>query len=148
MNASTGLTELLPYCGILKVGGHDVQPLPAEDDLPPLQFDHEDWDLGFPPSQDTTSSNNSVVGPICFPIAERTSKRRREDADEEHLDVEAQPVSPRSRPVSHTPMPNLDSLRRIAVPKTRRKAVVQDENRESEMIDIGDFGEADFLEAI
>ena len=64
--------------------------------------------------------------------------------------MEAQPVSPRSRPVSHTPMPNLDFLRRIAVPKTRRRKIALDEGmiRESEMMDVEDFEEADFLDGI
>ena len=151
-NPSTTFTGLVPYCGILKVGGHQAQPIPpSEQDLPPLQFDHEeDWDLGFPSSQDSISSYNSLCAPIpaISTISGAVNKRRREDADEEDLDIEAQPVSPRSRPVSHTPMPNLDAVRPIAVPKTRRKGVYDDGIKESEMIDVGDFGEAEFLRPV
>ncbi len=133
----------------MKVGGHhDAPPVPAEEDLPPLQFDHEAWDLGFPSSQDSVSSNDTLNAPLSIAVATSTNKRRREDADEEDLDIEAQPVSPRSRPVSHTPMPNLDSLRPIAIPKSRREMEYNDCVRESEMMDVGDFGEADFLRPV
>ena len=151
-NPRTSFTGLVPYCGILKVGGHQAQPVPpAEQDLPPLQFDHEEaWDLGFPSSQGSISSYDSlnVTTPVITAATSAVNKRRREDADEEDLDIEAQPVSPRSRPVSHTPMPNLDAVRPIAVPKTRRKTVYDCGINESEMIDVGDFGEAEFLRPV
>ena len=74
-------------------------------------------------------------------------KRRREDEDDE-LDVESQPLSPRSYPpFSHTRMPNLDQLRPIALPKTRKKPVIVSfESKESEMIDVEDFEEAEFFQ--
>ncbi len=147
-SASTSFNGLLPYCGILKVGGHESQqPVPEEADLPPLQYDHDDW--GFPSSQESnvsTISNSSLITPAYVPIATISSnKRRREDADEEDLDLESQPVSPRSRPISHTRMPNLNDIRPIALPKSRRKVSQAEEIKESEMVDVGDFGEAEFL---
>ncbi len=59
-------------------------------------------------------------------------------------------MSPRSRPVSHTRMPNLNQLRLIALPRSRRKALANVDDvggtgKESEMIDVLDFGEAPFL---
>ena len=147
-STSTSFNGLLPYCGILKVGGHESRlPVPEETDLPPLQSDPDDW--GFPSSQESnvsTISNTSLIAPTHVPIATTSSnKRRREDADEEDLDLESQPVSPRSRPISHTRMPNLDDIRAIALPKLRRKVSQAEEIKESEMMDVGDFGEAAFL---
>ena len=120
--------------------------MPTEEDIPPLQFDHEEWGLFATSSQESTSTT-SIHTITPFPILDDAinNKRRREDADEEDLDVEAQPVSPRSRPVSHTRMPNLDQLRAMAVPKSRRKTVYNEGLGESEMIDVGDFGEAEFF---
>ena len=146
-SASTSFNGLLPYCGILKVGGYESQQPVPEADLPPLQSDHDDW--GFPSSQESnvsTISNTSLTAPACVPIATISSnKRRREDADEEDLDLESQPVSPRSRPISHTRMPNLNDIRPIALPKSRKKVSQAEEIKESEMVDVGDFGEAEFL---
>ena len=147
-SASTSFNGLLPYCGILKVGGYESQlAVPEETDLPPLQFDPDDW--GFPSSQESnvsTISNGSLIAPAHIPIATGSSnKRRREDADEEDLNLESQPVSPRSRPISHTRMPNLNDIRPIALPKSRRKVSQAEEIEESEMMDVGDFGEAAFL---
>ena len=147
-SASTTFNGLLPYCDILKVGGYESRlPVPEETDLPPLQSDPDDW--GFSSSQESnisTISNTSLIAPAHVPIATISSnKRRREDADEEDLDLESQPVSPRSRPISHTRMPNLNDIRTIALPKPRRKVSQAEEIEESEMMDVGDFGEATFL---
>ena len=125
------------------------QPVLAEEDIPPLQFDHDDW--GFLSSQESNTSSIFTSSASVFatpPIPIRTTnnnKRRREDADEEDLDLDSQPVSPRSRPISHTRMPNLDQVRPVAVPRSRRKMIQTGEIKESEMIDIGDFGEAEFF---
>lgn len=145
---------LVPYCGILKIGGYAAQSVPAEEDLPPLQFD-DDSPL---PSSSQTSNTSSITDtssiidtnmiPATVAVAEN-NKRRREDADDEDLGLESQPVSPRSHPISHTRMPNLDQLRSIALPKPRRKVSMAEDHgggmRESEMIDVGDFGEAPFF---
>lgn len=140
---SRGFTGLVPYCGILNTGGHSIQPAPSEEDLPPLQFDSGDW--AFLSSQKSEASCEYLVPVVTVPVVS-SHKRRREDEDDE-LDVESQPVSPRSYPpFSHTRMPNLDQLRPIALPKTRKKAVLEAlELKESEMIDVEDFGEADFF---
>lgn len=145
-NVSTPFTGLVPYCGILKVGGHIAQSVPTKEDIPPLHFDHEDWGLFASSSQESTSTMSADTVNTTLTLTDIiANKRRREDADEEDLDVEAQPVSPRSRPVSHTRMPNLDHLRAIAVPSSRRRAVFNGLSREREMIDVGDFGESDFF---
>ncbi|KAL2038561.1 hypothetical protein N7G274_008609 [Stereocaulon virgatum] len=149
-SASSGFSSLLPYCGTLKVGGHAMQQFVlAEEDIPPLQFDPDDW--GFPSSQESNASTISTTCIFATPSTPlrttNSNKRRREDADEEDLDLDSQPVSPRSRPISHTRMPNLDQVRPIAVPRSRRKMLQTGEGeiKESEMIDVGDFGEAEFF---
>ena len=149
MESATEYQRLVPYCGILQVGGLAAQPVPAEEDLPPLQFDDE-WSM---PSSSQASNKSAVKAAITIPSAAtilEDKKRRREDADDEDLGLESQPVSPRSRPISHTRMPNLDHLRPIALPKSRRKVSMADHvgdgKRESEMIDVGDFGEAPFFQ--
>jgi len=122
-----------------------MQHVPPEDELPPLHFDHHGWSL--PSSQesyDFTMSTDSMTTSISIPYV-GNNKRRREDADEEDLDLDSQPVSPRSRPISHTRMPNLDQIRPIALPKTRRNLRQTPETEESEMLDVGDFGEAEFF---
>lgn len=140
---------LVPYCGILKIGGLAAQPVPAEAELPPLHFDDE-WSL---PSSSQASGTCSVTTAPTRPSAATSpaiKKRRREDADDEDLGLESQPVSPRSRPISHTRMPNLDQIRPIALPKSRRKGstadnIIDDRTEEREMIDVGDFDEASFF---
>lgn len=140
VNLSSGLT---PYCGIFKIGCHDTNPPPFEENLPPLEFDSDDW--GFPSSQESIASSDSLQPTVTVP-AVSSHKRRRED-DDDDLDIGSQPDSPRSYPpFSHTRMPNLDRLRPIALPKTRKKPILEPfELTESEMIDAKDFGEADFF---
>ena len=145
-NASDRFCDLTPFSGIRKVGGLEVQPVPSEDELPPLQF--ELYDRNLPSSQEsytsvicTDSINLFTSSSVC------RNKRRREDADEEESDLNLQPISPRSRPISHTRMPNLDQLRPIALPMTRQKSLHAPEMIESEMLDVEDFEEADFLGA-
>ncbi len=122
-------------------GHHNPQGPPSEDDLPPLQFDIDDWE--FQSSQESEASSDPTQPMATVPVAS-SHKRRCED---DELVVESEPASPRSYPpFSHTRMPNLDKLRPIAVPKTRKKPLVRPfELKESEMIDVGDFGEADFF---
>jgi len=122
-----------------------LQPVPPEDELPPLQFDHNDWNLSS--SHESCKSamfTDPMTAPISIPYV-GGNKRQREDADEEDLDLDSQPVSPRSRPISHTRMPNLDQIRPIALPKTKKKLPQTSEIEEREMLDVGDFGEADFF---
>ncbi|CAF9941379.1 hypothetical protein IMSHALPRED_002548 [Imshaugia aleurites] len=140
---SRGVTGLVPYCGILKIGDHDTQPVPREEDLPPLQLDCDD--RGFPSSQESNASSD-ILQPVVTAAVGSSHKRRREEEGDES-DVDSQSLSPQSYPpFSHTRMPNLDHLRPIALPKTRKKPVlVALDLKESEMIDVGDFEEADFL---
>ena len=143
VTASRGFTGLVPYCGILKIGGHNTQLAPSEESLLPLQFDSDDW--GFSSSQELKASSESFQ-PVITTSVVSSHKRRREDEDDE-LDVESQPISPQSYPpFSHTRMPNLHQLRPIALPNTRKNSGLEPfEWKESEMIDMGNFREAEFF---
>ena len=140
---SRGFTGLVPHCGILNIGGHSIQSTSSQEGLPPLQFDGDEW--AFLSSQRLEASCESFEPVVTVPVVS-SHKRRREDDDDE-FDMESQPVSPRSySPFSHTRMPNLDQSRPIALPKTRKKAVLEPlGSEESEMIGIEDFGEAEFF---
>ncbi|KAL9063980.1 MAG: hypothetical protein Q9161_009158 [Pseudevernia consocians] len=140
---SRGSTGMVPYCGTLKIEDQNTQLASSSEDLPPLQFDSDGW--GFLTNQKSKASSDSLQPMVTMPMVS-SHKRRREDEDDE-LMVESQPVSPRSYPpFSHTRMPNLDQLRPIALPKTRKKPGIEPfELKESEMIDMGDFGEAEFF---
>lgn len=80
-----------------------------------------------------------------MPVA-GSHKRPCEDEDNE-LDVVPDPASPRSHPpLSHTGMPNMEQLTPMAMTTTRKKPVLELwELKESEMVDVGDFGEAEFF---
>lgn len=147
----------------MKTGGLDSQPAPAEEDLPPLQFDNDED--GFPSSQESMASTVSMdsipaqTSHLAHPISFNTNKRRCDALDREedfpdsslgeaHFGLGFQAVSPRAYPVSHTRMPNLDSFRPVCIPKTRKKWDVPPRMRrggEAAMAGIGDFGEAEFL---
>lgn len=119
-----------------------MQMTQPEDELTPLLFDRDD--LSLPSSQESYVPEESMNAPILIPFV-GNNKRRREDADDEDFDPNSPPVSPRSRPISHTRMPNLDQIRLIALPKTRKRLPQTIYSRESEMLDVGDFGEAQFF---
>ena len=158
--APRGFAELAPYCGIMKIGGHSSQPAPAEEDLPPLQSDNDND--GFPSSQESmasTISTESIPAQMSYvstPAVVNKNKRRcdvldRDDSPDsaigdDHFAFRA--VFPRTYPVSHTRMPNLDSTRPISIPKTRNRWIVPPRTRQSgeaQMVDIGDFEEAEFF---
>lgn len=138
--------ELLPYCGILKIGNHQSQqPVPDRMDLPPLHFDEgDDWD--FPSSQDSDTSlvfRNPKF--ISTPMPPNKHKRQRDDQGDEEEDSQTSPFSS-SYTISHTRMPNLDKVRTIAQPKTRiRQQLLTDAYCSDEMVDFDDFEEAIFL---
>ena len=148
----TGFSGLVRYCGILKVGGHSAQPVFNESDVPELHFDGEDADMAFFSSQESFASTEHLLDRTqpalasCL-CADNDKKRRRGEEDDHHHEEdfdETQPETPRSRPISHTSMPNLDQLRAIAIPKSRRPPL-HVHSRQSEMIDAGEFEEAEFL---
>ncbi|KAI9855787.1 MAG: hypothetical protein M1824_005860 [Vezdaea acicularis] len=172
------MAGLTPYCGIMKVGGLSSQSSTALSTLnqpiniftdPTVATAQSSIDLSNSTSatlslrQTSTSSTLSFVEP-CTPPANPHKRpydpETAEDAsyhpfvwDEAN---NLQPVSPRTRPVSHTHMPNLNNIRPMATPKTRRKDPFKNVNiwgnEENKSIRRGaiaevDFEDADFLSA-
>ncbi|KAI9721286.1 MAG: hypothetical protein M1812_002448 [Candelaria pacifica] len=160
-----GFAELTPYCGILRTGGYACQTgsggCNTTHDLATFEFDLDDY--GFPCS--SQESNISTISSDSLPAAlpySSANKRRFEDDEEDLLnstnliwEEEEQylnSLSPRSYPVSHTSMPNLDMIRPIALPKTRRKWQLGSlgketlvRGRENQISGMQDFDEVDFL---
>ncbi|KAI9745279.1 MAG: hypothetical protein M1818_001559 [Claussenomyces sp. TS43310] len=133
-------SELMPFCGILKVGGMAQQVV--DDSVP------EENDLPFLSSQGSTISDVSVASAPA-------GKRRFDDSDEEDEEVDVlqeakiwqdDEVSPRSRPRARLGLGD----RRLAVPTSRKKPVGRKGmsgagGQENMVMDI-DFEEADFLD--
>ena len=145
----SGSSGLVPYCGILKIGGHSIQPPPNETDLPDLQYDNDPPETDFFSSQESSAStvlsiNATQQLAVCYPHVNDEKKRRREETDDDDHDIEAQAVYPHSKPISHTKMPNLDLPRIIAIPKSRRSHY-HVYFSQCEMVDAEDFEEAKFL---
>ena len=141
---------LHPYFGLFRVGGESPRVTPPGEDLPPLHFDNESWSLSLPSSLQSYTSIVATDPLSSSSPVSNDKKRRREDADDEDLGLELQPVSPRSRPISHTKMPNLHAIRAMAPLKTRRKGLMDGQDAvdgitENEMIDIADYGDAPFF---
>ncbi|KHO01282.1 Ribonucleotide reductase inhibitor [Metarhizium album ARSEF 1941] len=130
--------ELLPFCGINKVGGLDSQPVfrsddedesaPELDDVPGLTMSQESVDSNAPePSR--KRGHNDDERPDCPTLLALPSK----GWDDE--------VSPRSFAPSQW-----GNSRVMAVPRTRlkKRPSLKDMGQENMAVD-GDFGEADFL---
>ena len=160
-----GYSGLAPYCGINKIGSYASQSVDGEGEelLPPLSFD--DGEDGFPSSQESHASSLAINPSLTYtpvyalPAAILHSRKRPlENTGDFELSAEAEdndaadflaPGSPRgvSYPVSHTRMPNLNILRPIIQPKSRRKGKggLVGDGTGKEMKDVGDFEEAEFF---
>ncbi|KAI9872541.1 MAG: hypothetical protein M1830_001494 [Pleopsidium flavum] len=140
-NKSGGFAELTPYCGILKIGGHTAQPLPSpEEDIPPLQFEADDY--GFPSSQESATSSLSTNTIPAASVQSASLGKKRPFADE---DIFADVSSWQDDVILPV------SARFIAVPRTRRRWHVEMPRKgvagEGQENIIDDFEEADFLRA-
>ncbi|KAF2143398.1 uncharacterized protein K452DRAFT_286223 [Aplosporella prunicola CBS 121167] len=176
-NGYTGPTnrpaELLPFCGIHKVGGHTTQPGSAPvDAYGPVNYAAHD----FAVSSQASSNSNLSPDAVRTPLPSANKRRFLEEDDDEEMPT-AQPsrsnalfalntnianfadddlqVSPcTTYPVSHTSMPNLSSARPLARPKSKRKGVsaLSTQRRgalqgdDVPVIVDDDFDEADFLQ--
>jgi hypothetical protein len=159
--------ELLPFCGLHKIGGHSVQSmsLPVDAHQP---FDiFTDDRMPFTLSQESNTSTISTDSMPAAPMLNPLTKNKRRFLEDEENDEDVPPfhlhfsdplnplladlsMSPTSAPYpfsNHTSIPNLSAIssRALAKPKTRRKvgatavpAVVVQDSME--------FEEADFLE--
>lgn len=111
-----GFQELVPYSGILNIGAHQAQNVPDGAHISSLHFD----DAGSFPSNQESNFIDAIPIPASTPLCANNKRRRPEKAQgDEYPDFK--PLSPRSEyPVSHTKMPNLNTLRVIANSKTRK----------------------------
>lgn len=137
-NYRGGFAELTPYCGILKVGGYDSQPLSGPTGITgTLQIGNDDFD--FVSSQDSASSTDTIL--IDPPQPNSVSKKRRFQ-DENIFGNVAVWEDDNILPAT---------ARFMAVPKTRRKwlggTVRRADIREGQENIASDFEEADFLRA-
>lgn len=156
--------ELMPFCGLHKVGGHGVQDMPVNTHEPIDMF--AATRMPFTSSQESSSSCFSTdwmpAAPMLTPFL--NNKRRYRDDEAEDEDVPpfqlhfSDPLDPMLAglsftsptrafyPVSHTNMPNISSMstRAMAKPKTRRKDRSEFGARSPDN-DGMDFDEAAFL---
>jgi hypothetical protein len=157
-------SELAPFCGIHKVGGHAFQPSssPALHHLPELGFD-DDGSSFTGSSQGSQSSTMSDLMPPTLPDAVRSQKRRYDDPDDDDdgepqifEDADMLTMRSRTNPASHLSVPDTNSIRPMAYPTTRRKHHIFTprkmyglEGQENASLGTSgtcpDFGEADFL---
>ncbi|KAI9802065.1 MAG: hypothetical protein M1833_001986 [Piccolia ochrophora] len=118
--------ELTPYCGILDTGGHHSHS---------PNYTTNSLDATPSSSQETSTTVVEDYSDLAtHPPGNQHKRPRAEDeADEERHNIgdataysifmdDLEPVSPRSYPVSHTSMPDLNRIRPMAHPKTRRKS--------------------------
>jgi hypothetical protein len=133
--------ELLPFCGLHKIGGLSIQPISAQSEI-----DIFADEMPFNLSQESTTSTLSTDSmPAALPYRFNMSKRRFEDEENEGQENDELPdvrfsgdfcsslpidlsISPTHAgyPISHTAMPDLVTMsgtRTIAKPKSRRKGV-------------------------
>lgn len=134
-----GFAELTPYCGILKVGGYDAQPLHCTmKAFEPLQIGNDDYN--FVSSQESNSSTDTI---LTEPSPTNSANKKRPFQDEDFLgnvsvweDEEMLPATARF----------------MAVPKTRRKwpgtTLRKADVGEGQENSANDFEEADFLRAL
>jgi hypothetical protein len=165
MTISSRPSELLPFCGLHKIGGLSVQPMPAVSAYEPINVFSDTSnplaDFGTPfASQESAISTGSVTIPAAAPLRQISSNKRSHSSDEEEQDPDypdfdqfififpdTAPSATRSRyPISHTIMPDLTAIsssRAYAKPKSRRKGsnIVTQDFSGSDM----DFDDASFL---
>lgn len=160
----SGPAELLPFCGLHKVGGHSVQnasaPVDSHEPIDIFADDRMPFSLPEESTSSTLSTNSMPSAPILNP---RTTNKRQYLEDEEDEDIPpfqlhfSDPLNPLlaglsvsptrgSYPVSHTAMPDLAAIscRVMAKPRSRRKGTA----RALPEVIAGDieFEEASFLE--
>jgi hypothetical protein len=158
--------ELIPLCGILKVGGFAQQELVSENSLEEDEDEEDDQLLGQTDVPDLSSQSSTISNcSVSIPDKGKNGNKRYFDEDEGDPDTEvfqnteiwedkALELSPKSKPVGRRWVrsgSNPDA-RALAVPKSKRKwnGTQQDlavsGNGGTPMMGQGDFTEADFLD--
>lgn len=126
-------SELMPYCGILHVGGHENKPAAIEEGL---EFDTDESDLLS--SQESVTSLSIEPVPPIFP---RPGNKKRPLND--FLDL--QPVTSPLSPIGPTRLSDLNRLRHKLEPKSAIRRHFLAAEQECEQIVVDDFEEATFL---
>ncbi|KAE9974780.1 hypothetical protein BLS_001344 [Venturia inaequalis] len=171
MRVSSRPSELLPFCGIHRIGGLSEQPMPGVNAYDAIDVFSDTTnplaDFATPfSSQESAVSTDSVTIPSAAPLRQISSNKRSYNLDEEEQESEESDFEklvfnfpatlspPRSTyPISHTTMPNLTAIssssssRAYAKPKSRRKEVgdiTQQVNHGFGSADM-DFEDANFL---
>ena len=142
-----GFTGSIPYSGIFDTGAYEAQAVPGEADISLLRSD-DGWSC---PSSQESNFTDAVPTPVLTPIP-ANSKRRRSEEDQENECTDYETLSQRSGYlISHTKIPNLNTSRVIANPKTRKlqqhKVLKTSLEEHISITNAGDFEEADFFRA-
>ncbi|KAF1819877.1 uncharacterized protein K489DRAFT_373103 [Dissoconium aciculare CBS 342.82] len=134
----TGSQELMPFCGLHKIGGLGMQQMPASS-APAAVMDTYELDFEHMPdlsgSQITLSSSQESFGPV-----EEPSNRKRTYEDEVEDGMDALFEDMHAPDIIHHQMPGVS--RPIAKPRNLRKTAISDQPA---VINPGDFDEAPFL---
>jgi hypothetical protein len=170
MTISSRPSELLPFCGLHKIGGLSEQPTPAVNACETIDIFSDTTnplsDFATPfSSQELVISTGSVSILSAAPLRQISSNKRLYSSDEEEKESEEPKfekfvfnfpavLSPTrsTYPISHTTMPDLAAIsssttsRAYAKPKSRRKGPGEPQQRSlagfgAEM----DFEDANFL---
>ncbi|KAL8737732.1 MAG: hypothetical protein Q9181_001389 [Wetmoreana brouardii] len=143
--ANSGLAELVPYCGMNKTGGYEVQPrADVRVAYGSLFLEDEDEDeAGESPTsrQESVLQDESAVGMGARSF--RACKRRLVDEEEE--EIKGNEMEEVRGVASHctTDTPASVALRPIAQARNRRPIAAH-----NKVVDDGDFSEATFLRSL
>ncbi|KAK4950058.1 hypothetical protein LTR66_013974 [Elasticomyces elasticus] len=134
----TRSSELKPFCGLHKVGGHATQPHPSQSSTDPDDISTSahlklgstfmlDADASQPPS--LTSSQDSILSTTSMPARPQQSNKRAYEPDlDDSIPTTPPPdpdlfISPKTQyRISHTSMPDLSSTSPLYRPFARHRA--------------------------
>lgn len=135
-------SELMPYCGILHVGGHETQPVTVENGWAPLEFDPDD-ESDLMSSQESaieSAITSASIEPLSPSIPCPRNKKRSLEVLNGCLDL----TSPLC-PIGPTRLSDLNRIRRKLQPKTAVRRNLFETDQEYERIVVDDFEDVTFL---
>lgn len=133
-------SELVPYCGILNVGGFEKQRIQDEEIIPPSIFDSSLCDS--PPDHEISISSELESSAHSSPLYNINKKRSLEESDR---DSEPQLSRTSQRLVRQTRLSLLNKPNGRVHIKIRPRRTLCLVSEECEMVDADEFGEAAFL---
>ncbi|KAL8930116.1 MAG: hypothetical protein Q9172_000201 [Xanthocarpia lactea] len=133
----SGYAELVPYCGMVKIGGYDGRPLTPDIDVSPGMLFGDEAFESLPSSQESVleTENIAVHQGLRSMAAKRSFIDDEEDGEEFVVERASQDASPGTVDMSGS-----IALRPIAQARNRRPAATKFKSAYD-----GDFGEAPFL---